>query len=77
MEVKKVNTDIVRVIIEKYLPGTKDNHGEIIEIDSFIELWKDVERPVLSEIEDHGRDPQPLHLLPLSPSADSPGLPLQ
>lgn len=43
---------IAKTITSHYIPGTLEEHDDIIEIDNFVELWPPKELPKLGDIEE-------------------------
>lgn len=51
-DLTKEQTEIAEVILKNFKPGTVEEHDDIIEIDTFIDLWRPIDRPKLSDIEE-------------------------
>lgn len=51
MKEEITKTPIAQIISESFTPGTREDFDNILDIEDFIELWEDGERPILSEIE--------------------------
>ena len=43
---------IADVIEKHFLPGTLEEYDDVVEIDEFVELWPEDERPELADIEE-------------------------